>query len=193
MNNQNKMNLLIDPVAVFPKVEKMIYSQAWKFAKKYPITFEEAKAEAYYGFIRACYKFEGRGSKFSSWCYFIVWVTLKDLITARAKDPMIPVDPMPHTEAERRDVEELMGTVSEEGIKFKEEIEDTVSDLSTEAKEMLGLLLEPPAELLEGDRPTPKQLLSRVKKHLLAKGRAKAQLKVAYAELEERIKGALAA
>jgi len=187
------MNLLIDPVAVFPKVEKMIYSQAWKFAKKYPITFEEAKAEAYYGFIRACYKFEGRGSKFSSWCYFIVWVTLKDLITARAKDPMIPVDPMPHTEAERRDVEELMGTVSEEGIKFKEEIEDTVSDLSTEAKEMLGLLLEPPAELLEGDRPTPKQLLSRVKKHLLAKGRAKAQLKVAYAELEERIKGALAA
>jgi len=106
---------------------------------------------------------------------------------------MIPVDPMPHTEAERRDVEELMGTVSEEGIKFKEEIEDTVSDLSTGAKGMLGLLLEPPAELLAGERPTPKQLLSRVKRHLLAKGRAKAQLKVAYAELEERIKCALAA
>jgi len=50
-----------------------------------------------------------------------------------------------------------------------------------------------PADLLAEEGPTTEQLLTRVKIQLLAKGRAKAQLKVAYSELEERIKCALAA
>jgi hypothetical protein len=188
----DKMNLMVDPVEMFPSVEKMIYCQAWKFAKKYPITFEEAKSQAYYGFIRACYKYTPGKQKFSSWCYFLVWVTLKDLIMARAKDPMIPVDPMPDTEAGRREAEELMGVSTDESGMFREGIEDTVSDLSNEAKEMLGLLLEPPAELLLRTRPTPKQLVCRVKKHLISQGRTKDQLQNAYCELGNRLKVALA-
>ena len=33
----------IDPVAEFPKIENLLYSLAWKFARKYPYPNEEEK------------------------------------------------------------------------------------------------------------------------------------------------------
>ncbi len=186
--------ITVDPEKMFPQVEKMLYAQAWKFANSYPIPFEEAKAEAYFAFVRACHDYKkGRGSKFSSWCYYWVWTALKDLITKRSKDPHVFIDLMAEDEMERRQAEEMIGVESSVSGEFREFVEDIVTGLSDDAKELLHLILDAPAELLGGDRPTPKQLLVRVKKFLLASGKEKCKLDLAHLELERCFREAWAA
>ena len=80
----------IDPQIEFPKVEKMLCSLAWKVAQACPVTFEESRSEAYLAFMLACQTYDSRrGSKFSSWCYFKVWTSLRSWITKRTRDPLI--------------------------------------------------------------------------------------------------------
>ena len=190
---QTKMKPVVDPEEVFPKVEKMIYSQAWKFAKTYPITFEEARSEAYIGFLKACYDYNpSKGQKFSSWCYYWVWCSLKDFITMRTRDPHLPVDLTPSDSAERNKTEQMMGEAVELSTEFLQMLEDTIFGASDEAGELLNLLIEPPAELLKGERPTPRQLMTRAKKFLVAKGKNRCKVDNAQVELQKRLKCALA-
>jgi hypothetical protein len=109
---------------------------------------------------------------------------MTDWITERTKDPHVFVDLSPEDELERRQAEEMIGAESTVGTECKEMMEDVIYDLSADAQELLSLLLDTPAEILSGMRPTPKQLLNRVKKFLLASGRDACKLESAYRELK---------
>jgi len=152
----------VDPDEMFPQMEKMIYQHAWKFSQQYPVTFEEAKTEAYWGFMRACHNFKpGNKSKFSTWCYMVVWATLKDMTMQRATDPLLTTEM----------TEELCGEAPSLSQTYMESLEDLIAGLSRDAKQMLELILHPPAEMLEGGKPTPFQLMKRVKRELVAQGK----------------------
>lgn len=163
------MKPVVDPDKMLPTVEKMIYKQAWRFSKQYCMTYDEAQSEAYWGFMKACYDYNpAKGSKFSSWCYYWIWCALKDAVIARSKDPHVAVDMVTEDEVQRRYVDKLLGEASTLSEEFREALEDMTVGLSDDARLILSMLLDVPAELLSGKRPTPLQLLHRVKKSLLA-------------------------
>lgn len=186
MKNQTEMTPMVDPEKMFPEVEKMIYHQCWKFAKQYPITFDELKSEAYYAFTLACYDYkEGCGTKFSTWCNFWVWTKLKDLITARTKDPHVLVDMVADDELSRRQTEELLGEADTKSAQFNADLTDLMDLLTDDACELLEMILHAPKEVLAGDRPTPRQLVARIRKHLVANGKTKVEVDEAHLELKE--------
>ena len=170
------MNMTVDPEEVFPQVEKMIYSQAWKFAKQYPIPFEEARSNAYASFMEACARYNPhRKAKFSTWCNFLIWCNLMTEVTRRAKEPIVFVEIVD---------EEVAGAAPLLSESFAELMEDVKASLSEDAKTILSLLLETPADLLGGIRPTPKQLMTRVKKALKAAGKNQWTIHAAQLELQ---------
>jgi len=160
----------IDPATEFPKVEKMLYTLAWRTANTYPVSFEEARSEACYAFMRACqdYKSE-RGQKFSSWAYYWAWTKLKDLVIARSKDPLTFI------EIE----EDLLGEAPPE----RAESLDLLEELSEDAREIVEMILETPEELI-GVVMTPRRLLHRVKDYMVArKGKSRNQVNLAVDEI----------
>lgn len=162
----------MDPMVVFPEVEKMIYKLAWKTAEAYPVTFEEARSEAYWAFMRSCEDFKpGRGAKFSSWCYYWVWTHLKTFVTKRTVDPLTFVDID----------DDLCGGAAP----LRNDCLELVSDLSEDAKEMISLFLETPAELV-GVSMTPHQYMKRVKKMMVTKGRDRKAVETAFLTLQSR-------
>jgi hypothetical protein len=179
MNLMN--NMTIDPDVQLPLVEKMLYDLAWRTANTYPVPFEEAKAEAYYAFVRACHDYnptKAKGSKFSSWCYFWVWTHLKTFVTKRSTDPLLFVEP-----AELKD--------GEAPSAWSPTLE-LVDELSEDAREIISLLLETPSDLLGGRSVTARQLLALVKKHLVEAGRSKVRVEKAHIEIETKFRAAWA-
>lgn len=170
---------LIDPNEQFPQVEKMLYDLAWKCANAYPVTFEEAKSEAYYAFVRSCQDYDpdkSKGAKFSTWCYFWVWTQLKTFVTKRSVDPLIFVEMK----------EDLLGGKPD----LRSESMEMFCDLSDDAKEIIQLLIETPAEILGRNGPVPaKHLLIRVKAYLERAGRDKKTLETAVEEIRLRLRG----
>lgn len=163
-----KMNN-INPEEEFPKVEKMLYRLAWNTANAYPVTFDEAKSEAYFAFMRACQDYNpNKGSKFSSWCYFWVWTHLKTFVTKRT------VDPLEFIEIK----EELLGEAPPE----RSDLLELAGELSNDAQEMIAMLIEIPDEL-HGVSMTAKQLMKRVKEHLVKKGKDRKRVDLAHQEI----------
>lgn len=167
----NPMSIM-NPEAVFPQVEKMLYHMAWKFSNDYPIPFEEAKAECYYAFVRACadYK-ETRGSKFSSWCYFWAWTHMKTFVTKRTVDPLVFVEIN----------EELVGEAPP--ITLNPRTAEVIEDLSEDAKEIISLIFETSTEGVV----TVKQLFRRVKKSMAVKWKSKERVEKAEEEIRTRL------
>jgi hypothetical protein len=126
----------IDPAVALPQVEKMLLSLAWKITQAYPVPFEEARAEAYFHFMSACRMYKPQKGKFSTWCYFVVWMQLKTFITNRAKDP--------HVFVEIDD--DLCGAAPEDGVG------SLLRDLPADARELFTMLCDAPREVLEGFR-----------------------------------------
>jgi len=157
----------------------MLYSLAWRCANTYPVPFDEAKSEAYYAFMRACNDFNpSRGAKFSSWCYFWVWTHLKTFVTKRTVDPLTFMDIN----------EELVGAAPPQRSESMEMIED----LSADAKEIISLLIETPAEILGGCPVPAKQLLNKVKKYLVEQGKDRRAVERAQQEITLRFREAWA-
>jgi len=170
----------IDPVAEFPKIENLLYSLAWKFARKYPYPneeemFLECKSEACFAFMRACEQFQSnRGAKFITWCYKRVWYDLKTFVTKRSKCPL-----------EFMEInEDLLG----ETEIITETYVDLISDIGWDAREIVKLIKETPADLMHwkwgGTPRTPHHLLEKVKDFLIAKrGRNERDIALACREL----------
>lgn len=169
-----KMNI-VDPETQFPQVEKMLYKLAWKFANQYPVTFEEAKSEAYFAFMLACQNYNPKKGKFSTWCYFSVWCKLKDMVMKGASDPLTFVEIK----------EELLGEAPPE----KAESLDMVEDLSEDAREIISLIVETPQEILN-EVSSPKTLLKRVKSFLVQMGRSIEAVDRADREIRQRFQAA---
>lgn len=144
----------IDPVQEFPEVEFMLYRLAWD---AWGLPFAEAQSEAYYAFMLACATYQpDRGMKLSSWIYYKVERHLKTYRRRKRKDRLVPAEitdtllnaaPRPERRNTLRDILEKMQE----------------SELSQEAQEMVSLLWESPAEVLD---ELPRDALKRVKDHL---------------------------
>ena len=164
----------IDAEVEFPKVEKMLYDLAWKFVAQYPqLPFEEAKSQAYWGYVRACHYFRpDRGMKFSSFVYQSAWFNLKNLVMEKSAQRLTPLSDLPtfQEEGAEHTTEALLdhlllqtrGAVATEPTA----VADLVSGLPEDCKEIVRLLTEVPKELL-GLEMTPKQFFKKVKQHLV--------------------------
>lgn len=162
----------IDPIAEFPKVEKIIYNLAHRFSNTYPISYDECLSEGNMAYMKACADYNAaRGQKFSSWVYYWVWCKLKDLVINRSKNKIEFVEAN----------EETLGMAPPAVSNHHELIED----LSQDAKEIISLLTETPSELI-GMSMTPKQFMKKVKEYLVKMGRDKAQVNRAHEELRVR-------
>ena len=122
----------------FIEVEKILLKLAWKYAQTYPVTFEEARAEAYYHFVKKAPKYRPGPTKFTTWIYFAVGMQLKTWVMGRAKDP--------HVFIEMND--DLCGEAPPE----VSEALELVRELPGDARELVSLLCEAPRECLEGFR-----------------------------------------
>ena len=152
MKNMNAM-AAVDPEEVFPQVENIIYQLAHRFSKAYPISFDECLSEGYWAFMEACGRWDPkRKAKLSSFVYFITWCKLKNLVIKRSKEPLEFVEIK----------EEMLG----EAPLDKSRVMELIEDLSEDAKEIVGLLIETPGELV-GVEMTPKQFFKKVKDYML--------------------------
>lgn len=199
MKTKNKLNN-INPKREFPKVEKMLYKLAWDFSKRYGMPFEEARSEAYAGYMKACNNFqEGKGSQFSSWCYMVTWGYLKSFIMHRASDRLVFMEPNEKTSGSYTGsgalnlktltlVEALSPNASLSqtlhSLLFEcpDQFLDASESLSLEASDLLAFFME----------PTPTNYRRRRDQVLLAKERhaeihGEDATRSAFAELSERL------
>lgn len=172
------MTARLDPNWDYEDVKLMLYQLAWDYQRRYGITFEEALSEAHWGFVRAWRRYNaGKHASFSSWCYFVANKKLQGLIRDRARDPVLIMEIN----------EELVGEAPAERSPCLEVVEG----LSKEAQEIVKLLLETPAELLQEGTATPRQLLARVRDYMIARGKvtrkgfaqADAEIRAAFSEV----------
>lgn len=169
----NTISTTVDPEVEYPNVEKMINKLAWAATQRYGIPFEETRSEAVFGFMKACRRFKpDRNSKFSSYCYFCITCRLRSLGMGEAEQ-------MPTVEVN----EEILGEAPPIKSPFMDFLEGVSESLSSDAKEILSLLLEAPKELADEVTTTPKGLLRKVRKHLQRQGKNRESLDAAQEEL----------
>lgn len=173
--------LAVDPIKMFPQVEKMLHKQAWKFASQFPIPIEEARAEAYFGFMIACQKYDSTaGVKFLTWCYQMVWWTLKNMAMAGAARSASEICVGLYAQEMERPAEDL-------SAEFLERLGEDAFWLTEDSRTLLELILTPPADVLAGKRPTPKQLVTRIKYHNFKDHAARGKFAALMAELKSEL------
>lgn len=169
----------MDPETAFQGVEKMLYGLAWKCHRTYGVPYEDALSECYYAFVKALnWRWKpGKGTKFSTTVQNIAQWRLKSLIINRA-------NAVPTCELE----DHMVG----EAKPVRAESLELICDLSEDAKDIVALICETPAEIL-GASPVPvKQLVSRIKRYLEEQGRERQKLDAAHRELQLRFREAWA-
>jgi hypothetical protein len=142
----------VEPETLYPEVKHLIYKTAWRMSSLYGVSFEEALSQAHCGFMSACKRYKpDRGAKFSTFCQFIMNNWVKRLAMEIGSRPnTVPID------------EEICGAAPPTRSPSLEALEDVSSD----AKEVLELLLETPMEILEEMPRTPVALLRGVRLYL---------------------------
>lgn len=167
-------NKKLDPLEEFPKVEKILYQLAWDCARSTRLTFEEAKSEAYYAFMKCCESYDPtRKAKFSTWVHFKVRMHLKTYVTKLANSRLIYTG----IKDERTGAAPAM----------RSEALELWDDLSRDAKELVSLVLETPQDFLASCPVTPSELLDRAKEHLgFNKGLDLVELEILVVEIQAR-------
>lgn len=168
----------IDPEEMFPQVERIIYQLAHRFSRTYPVPYNECLSEGYWAFMEACRRYDTkRKAKFSSFVYFLTWTRLKNLIRHRSKEPLCFVDTVKHD-----------AWLTAHATQDKSKVLELIDDLSEDAKEIVGLLIETPQDFI-GMEMTPRQLLRKVRALLVRRGHKKRALRRACKELRNRFQG----
>lgn len=176
----------IKPEKVLPKVENMICRLAWN-ATRPDFPFEDARQEAFLGFLKACEKYDSkRGMKFSSWCYLKV----KDHLThCRVKDAR-----------KQSHISYFEPDLIVRAIEGHQQINlippsrwrDMLEELSRDALEVVSLIVDTPGDLL-GDGCTPRELLKRVLEHVqYERGLDKVSAEIILTEIKFGLEDALA-
>lgn len=201
MNRKMTLATTIDPEAEFPKVENMLHSLAWATAKKCPGIFEEAKAEAYWAFMRACNEYnpaKTKGGKFSSWCYFRTWTHLKTWVTKRMNDRLCFVGDTVDWETGEwlidHQIHHTQHSIKKKSMMAPATVSshvEFIEDLSDDAKEIISLLTETPSELI-GIPLSPKRFMKKVKEYLVEQGKDRRRVERAHEELRVRFQSAWA-
>jgi hypothetical protein len=167
----NKNN--IDPEQMLPEVETLLRQLAWRISEPLGIPYQETLAEAYFLYMRACKTYDPtKGSKFSTWVYFVVEHNLRNFARSRLKKgpEMVELD------------EDICGTVPE-----KSPIFDFIEDLPRDARILAKLLIETPTEILNGSPISPKDLLKRVRLYMVERGWKWDKILLAQEQLQLRL------
>ena len=191
---------IVDPDKMFPEVERMLYRQAWRYSRSFRIPFSLAQSQASFAFVKACYTYKPEKASFLTWCYFKVTMSLKDAVIERTKDRLLCLVDVNYMMDGRGDgeprnpsfLETVMESnpdiyVPEDGREFLEKLEDKTQSLSPHAEQFLSLLMDTPPELIEGKRPTAKQLSIRIKRRMVDEGIGRAEVERAFTELGDSL------
>ena len=175
-----------------PSLRPMLSKIAWEYTRLYPVQFDEAKSQAYWCFLKACRSFRpGKGSKFSTWCYFVVSLNMKTWISQEAKRsswlkitefvPEQPVEDPPRTLSQiHRDPPRHVGQIIWRMIhETPNEMWDLMNELSRDGQELVLLLLEIPQDF----RGTASVHLNRAKVKLARRQRSQDRVEKAVQEL----------
>jgi hypothetical protein len=194
----------IDPIEVFPTVEKMLYKLAWKFSQSHRLPFEDMRSEAYAGFMKACNNYQPKkGMKFSSWCYLVTWGFLQSHIMKRASDRLCFMEldenltgaaPRPVSgkllamldATEKKPIQQGLQTLFSES---PAELWEATEGLSTVAEDLFLLFLESPNDVLNS-RSKGEQVHQA--KEYLAQKYGEEKIHQGYRELRTRLSEALA-
>lgn len=194
MNSSTTQNT-IEPESAYLEVQDFLRKLAWKFVARYNVPFEEAMREANWGFVQAVQKYDpNRGAKFITFVGFTANNRLMDWIMYRAKQPeMVNIEEaVPFLFLEETELFRTSDCVSEipaHAPAQRSESLDMIEDLSTDAREIISLLIESPGELLGSAPATARQLLHKVKRYLVEqKGRNKKRIDEATLEIQTRLR-----
>ena len=194
----------VDPIEVFPTVEKMLYKLAWKFSKAQRLPFEDMRSEAYAGFMKACNNYQPKkGMKFSSWCYLVTWGFLQSHIMKRAGDPLrfVEIEETMLGMAPDASNDQLMMLIDatekkaiSRGLQtlFAEtpgELWEATEGLSPAAEDLFYLFWEAPEEIMSAR--TKYEQVQQAKEHLARKHGEK-KIQQGFRELRLRLSDALA-
>jgi hypothetical protein len=171
---------MIDPEIVYPQVQRMLMQLAWRAAQRRPHptledAFDEARSIAYEAFMLACSKYEDERSSFTTFCHMKVWFALKSAEMHGAKEAKrIPIAfslqelaPISGPTGEREhDWKDTLECAAPEIPRF--DLAEFTRDLGHDAREIISMLVETPAELLDEIPVTPKQLLRVVRDYMCA-------------------------
>lgn len=140
-----------NPEKVYPEVENLLIKLAANTMRVYGIPFDDCMSECNYAFVKAAnWRFDPtKGAKFTTQVATIAKWRLKSLVIARMQEaPTVEID------------EEKAGFVPE----VRSETLEAIEDLSEDAREIIALIVESPAELL--GQVTTRNVLKRVKTYL---------------------------
>jgi hypothetical protein len=146
------MEFRVDPIEVFPEVEKLLYEVSWEFARKYPMTFEECRSIAYASFLKACVDYTpDRKMKFATWARYWAWCKLKDHVMKHSGERISFTDEIGEDEL-----------TSKPDIDLPSPAMELLREMGQDAKTIASLFFEEGDELCY----TIPQLVKRVKKYL---------------------------
>ena len=119
----------------YPEYEKCICKLAWKYANQSRFDFDELLSEANQGFLHAVDTFDpDKGACFHTWLYHTVTGFLKNFINQKQDNDL-----------EYFDIQAGDNPNPEQNAIFSE----MLNSLSKEAKEVVGVVLSCPAEIVE--------------------------------------------
>jgi len=165
-----KRELKIDAEQAYTETVKLLYKLAWHTHKTYHVPFDECLSECHYAFVKTLnWRFDPtKGTKFSTQVHNIAHWRLRSLVRDRTlARPMMELN------------EEVVGIPAPP---MHSPCLEAVEGLSDDAQEIIALLLETPAELMQ-EVMTPKQLLASVRDYLLARGKRREDFNQATAEI----------
>lgn len=170
----------LDPEQAYANVKLLLFKLAWATHHKYGIPYEECLSECHLAFVKALnWRHDPtKGTKFTTTVCNIAKWRLRSLVIGKAEaEPVVEIN------------EEMLG----EAPATFTDMRDLMSDLPQDARLLVDMLLETPAELI-GLSMTPRQLLRNVKALLIKHhGKTKQQVDDACAAVRARMGEAMAA
>lgn len=177
MKQPDKRNTFsLDPEAMFPKVEKMIWKLAWRAHQTHGIPLEDTYSESAWGFLQACRMYRpDAGTSPETFTYRIISYKL---LALRLKEG----------EREKARVQMTEEQLELVPLPQHEWSVDLLSGLSEDAQEIVQLLIESPAELLGGIPRNAKTLLNKALRYLKRLGRDTERLEMACDEIRLKLR-----
>lgn len=171
----------------------MLNKIAWEYTRMYPVRFDEAKSQAYWCFLKACRNYRpNRGSKFSTWCYFVVTRNMKTWISQEAKrsswlkvtefvpEQLFEDTPQMLGRIYRNPPPRHVGQIIWRMIhETPNEMWDLMNELGSDAQELVLLMLEIPQDFRGG----PATHLKRAKKKMIRHNHSQERIEKAVQEL----------
>lgn len=173
-----------DPRELYPQVETLLECIAWDFVRRYPrLRIEDVRTEAYHCFMTAARRFNPDcGAQFKTWCRFIVTHRLKSYVRSLAQDRLVPV--------ENEELCAHVGTTTQQ----RPASLDIVSEMGEDARELVSLLVESPAEILETGARTTRDLIRSVREYLMdRKGWKRDHFRRTFVEVQDTLREAWSA